>query len=627
MSDSPLDTYPRPTARQHEPYQDSPAMTSPRRMNLNDTEPRLPSFRSSAGLFTTPEGVSKQRPSYEPMTLRFWIVCLGCVMLAAVGIGLEIALEICTNNQGFPLPRHTAFNPVRTIFLISYFPSMLFLSLALMIRSFDWSVRLWNPYLILSRGNARADETLLVDYVEPSRPFITLNALKFKHNFIFISGITALVATQLQPLAGCIISMRLLPVPFDSSVKTTNVMGLAPDIADLTMFSASAGFAVAAVANGLPDPPFINSSWVTAEFSFDQYIDLNGTVSVNTTAILTDTRCAVPNLLSFTPSNAGKLTVSATSTEGCSLEVAVDPTDAAQQYGVVNVPNCGANTTNPALQPVFFWFWQQNPSQLAGVFCQPIMHLYDVAATAYTSNKTLANVTVIRNYQGTNNVTGAPLNGVPYNGLIFEGSTDINVQSRANSIRTGIPNAIWMWAQKTPGGPDSVFRDPNGFVSYTTRTYTRYLSMAAKSNYFVEANQSVPAVVTQLVMRIFIPRIPCHILSSICILTAATLLVLHFMHRRQRRNIRLAHNPGTICSAVALTWRSDFGELLMPYENEEQFSRRLASHRFRLDSSGAIVVDRSAMAETGEVSRPAFRDETRMGLVEKGQQQSGGDDT
>jgi hypothetical protein len=48
------------------------------------------------------------------------------------------------------------------------------------------------------------------------------------------------------------------------------------------------------------------------------------------------------------------------------------------------------------------------------------MHLYDVTATAYTSNRTLANVTVIRNYQGTNNVTGAPLNGIPYNGYVFQ---------------------------------------------------------------------------------------------------------------------------------------------------------------------------------------------------------------
>ena len=48
------------------------------------------------------------------------------------------------------------------------------------------------------------------------------------------------------------------------------------------------------------------------------------------------------------------------------------------------------------------------------------MHLYDVTATAYTSNKSLANAIVIDNHRGANNVTGPPLNGVPYNGYVFQ---------------------------------------------------------------------------------------------------------------------------------------------------------------------------------------------------------------
>ena len=114
-------------------------------------------------------------------------------------------------------------------------------------------------------------------------------------------------------------------------------------------------------------------------------------------------------------------------------------------------------------------------------------------------------------------------------------------------------------------------------------------------------------------------RIPCHFLSSICIVTAVALLVLHSIHHRQRRNIRLAHSPGTICSAVALSWHSGFGELLMPYDNEAQFSRKLAPLRFSLDPrTGAIVVDDSAIAEAGELAaKMALVDETTPALVEK----------
>ena len=74
-------------------------------------------------------------------------------------------------------------------------------------------------------------------------------------------------------------------------------------------------------------------------------------MSINTTAIQTDTRCAVPSQLSATPSNTGELTISATSVEGCSLALAFNPNNAPEQYGVVNVPNCGVNT-DPAFQPV-----------------------------------------------------------------------------------------------------------------------------------------------------------------------------------------------------------------------------------------------------------------------------------
>ena len=47
--------------------------------------------------------------------------------------------------------------------------------------------------------------------------------------------------------------------------------------------------------------------------------------------------------------------------------------------------------------------------------------------------------------------------------LVFNTSTDGNVQSRADSIKSGIPNAIFHQAQLVFGGPQSVFQDPNGF--------------------------------------------------------------------------------------------------------------------------------------------------------------------
>jgi hypothetical protein len=58
--------------------------------------------------------------------------------------------------------------------------------------------------------------------------------------------------------------------------------------------------------------------------------------------------------------------------------------------------------------------------------------------------------------------------------LIFDTSADINVQSRANSIRSGIPNAIFRQAEQAFGGLQSVFQNPNGFLGYTEKIYVCY---------------------------------------------------------------------------------------------------------------------------------------------------------
>jgi hypothetical protein len=98
-------------------------------------------------------------------------------------------------------------------------------------------------------------------------------------------------------------------------------------------------------------------------------------------------------------------------------------------------------------------------------------------------------------------------------------------------------------------------------------------------------------------------------------------LVLHYMHFRERRDIHLAHCPGSIGSALALTAHSGFGELLLPYDNAEEFSHALASFRFCLDRrTGAIVVDDNYIAYAGKLRAPLVRpvsDESTMALIGK----------
>ncbi|KAI9450036.1 hypothetical protein BJY52DRAFT_1304974 [Lactarius psammicola] len=571
---------PRGSMGDHEPYHDDPSMRPKRTddvrspafnsplMSMSDIGtplgtplPARPSFRSSVGLIPTPGTVSKRHPTYEPVALRFWVVVLGCALLAIIGVALEVALGISNRNDGA---------------LRAFLPSLVFAPLAFMVHGFDWAIRMWNVrHTFSSRGNASADETLLIDYPltpltnpQPSRPFITYNALKFRHQFVLISGTTALATLLFQPLAGSIFSIRQLPKASAHSVyrsKHQSYWAL-PDINDLTSFASSAGV----------------SGWATAEFIFPTDTYLNGSMSINTTGIQTNTNCAIPNQLSVDSSIATNWTLSAY------LLTAVR-----------NVPDCGVKP-----QTLLF-----NPTRsLRCVFCQPRIQLFDVTAFASLNNGSLTDVKKIANYCGKQCLK-----------LIFNNSANINVQSRANAIRSGIPGAIFRQAQQAPGGIDSVFQDPKTFVDYTTLIYTRHLSLATKSNYFVRTNNTVNAVLTQLVPRLYVEPVAAHALAMICLLTAPRSLSASTFGTSVSGATSTLRPPGSIGSAVALTSHSGFGELLMPYDNALTFSRALAPLRFRLDRrTGAIVVDDSAIAYAGESSTQAVRDETMMTLIGRG---------
>lgn len=85
---------------------------------------------------------------------------------------------------------------------------------------------------------------------------------------------------------------------------------------------------------------------------------------------------------------------------------------------------------------------------------------------------------------------------------------------------------------------------------------------------------------------------PAHLLAILLILTGLIGLPLNVRHRVQRKKLLLATPPGSIGSIVALTARSGFGELLLPYDDELTLEKKLDGLRFRLDRrTGAIVAD------------------------------------
>ena len=138
----------------------------------------------------------------------------------------------------------------------------------------------------------------------------------------------------------------------------------------------------------------------------------------------------------------------------------------------------------------------------------------------------------------------------------------------------------------------------------------QHLAFSAKSVYYVADNQSLPAQMTSLVPKLFIQWVfpsltfsirysgifhrplAAHVLSAILLAIALAGLFVHISHRRARRNLWLTAPPGSIAATVALTSRSGFGELLLPYDDEATIRRKLTGRKFYLDQrTGAILAD------------------------------------
>jgi len=86
--------------------------------------------------------------------------------------------------------------------------------------------------------------------------------------------------------------------------------------------------------------------------------------------------------------------------------------------------------------------------------------------------------------------------------------------------------------------------------------------------------------------------LPAHLLSTLLISIGIICLIVHILHKRSRRHLSLTSPPGSIAAIVSLTSRSGFGDLLLPYGNEERMTGTLAGLTFRLDiRTGAIVAE------------------------------------
>ncbi|KAF7328967.1 Tubulin beta chain [Mycena venus] len=595
-------------------------------------------YRESTHLIPTP-GVDKNRPKrYDPVYLWLPVVIGTPLLMLVLGIALEVgyvaslegvsnlrpdlvhnfglgefSVQLSSKNGGFAVPQRNVFSFVSTQFLLSFFPTVFVIPVAYMWRVLDWALRQYQPYVTMAKGNATAEESVLLDYLFLGPTLSMFRALKYNHRVIFLVFITCDLDIRVP-------TSRWIHLP-NPNTKSDAGLGLVPDVSQLNAFAAAAGFVQAAVFNNLTNPPFVLKGWSTAQFVFPTDTGLNGTMTVNTTGIRTNSNCSNPTTTPLISANpTGGSIITSTSIDGCNGSVSFDPTLSDQQYGVSNVPNCGPNANlDVSFQPVVFWFFQNQTDgkpEVKTIFCNPSMELFYVHATADLSNGDLTNVDIVNNYTKDTNITGPPLNGQPYNAVIFDENSNPFIQARANGTRVGVPGAIFRSALQSFNGLQSVFDLPNGFMDLTNTIYTQHLAITAKSIYFVPDSNVLSAVQTFLVPRLwiecaFFSPFPAHILAFFLFASGFLGVFLHLINRRQRRNLFLAAPHGSIAAAVALTSRSGFGDLFVTvrhlnslfhrmnpnagdhrYDDLATIEKKLDGLRFRLDKrTGAIIAD------------------------------------
>ncbi|EEB96640.1 hypothetical protein MPER_04193, partial [Moniliophthora perniciosa FA553] len=144
-------------------------------------------------------------------------------------------------DNGFAVPKENAISLVSAQFLLAFVPTVMIIPVAFLWRELDWYVRQYQPYILLSRGDTTAEETLTNDYVSIGVLGAIINSLRFKHRIVFWSALTAAATYTLQPLAGSIFQVQQRPQPSWSTVTSTRSIGLAPDIGELNAFVAAAG--------------------------------------------------------------------------------------------------------------------------------------------------------------------------------------------------------------------------------------------------------------------------------------------------------------------------------------------------------------------------------------------------
>ncbi|KAK1226532.1 hypothetical protein PQX77_010499 [Marasmius sp. AFHP31] len=628
--------------------------------------------------------------TWTPLPLRPYVYLPYVLFLILLAVALEVAFHFSQKNSGFKV--HGNPNALgRQSGVWHYIYTLPPVALAMFVVGMwawtDIEIKKLQPYVDLVQGDSPPHRSLLLDYTRHHTLLVWWPALTNKHYTVFLASLLAIVSLTFQPLAAALLDVRDIWWSLPVMTTTPNtLLGLAPGLSspsasgvpdinsplgDMTAFLSASGFAAAsALYPDLPKPPFVtidpvsDDGWTVMDVAFPKSLPRNGTtVAMNVTALHTSPNCRrVPvsmtqladgnwtNVVKDEATNCG-LTWNVTRTGpnlfGASVAVCANAT--------IPSPNEDNTAGKRETNPVVFWFFRYVPTaNVSATLCEPQIELFDVTATLSlvpNSNvdadvqSSLTKVAIRNTFDARSSahtqfagnlsaLVNSSTNTIPaFNGLDWDRaftSTDSSVRDRLQGARLVMPAAIWQAATRGGGsaGVEGAFASDR-FVKLSGQVYASYLSLLAKSLYFVPYRQgqaqdeSVDLLVKTTVKRLFLSPFSTHALTALLILLALFSLFIHLSHTHARRNLRLRHLPGTIASAVSIGGQTGTSALLSEKEaagrgrgmTDDELKDALRERRFRIDPSTMKIVMEGEEGYSSATS-PSYRQGEFMWIPE-----------
>lgn len=147
------------------------------------------------------------------------------------------------------------------------------------------------------------------------------------------------------------------------------------------------------------------------------------------------------------------------------------------------MPDCNNTGAPEYFRPIIFWFFtfDTTPPQGSATFCAPTIVLFDVVANVDINTGNLTSIQELQPFNTSTslfaslskNVTGPPLNGQAFNGIVFNltGADEV-VIARSNATDLQLSASIMQAATTAPGGLTVAFQT-NSFVQMATKVYVR----------------------------------------------------------------------------------------------------------------------------------------------------------